>query len=283
MFRMRFSQAFQERLGTSKPELDAELARAWERVTQAWPSVRVDEAVFGREVAARVPAGRDPVEALPAMRLEDLYLAVACAAGNAAALAAFEERYGAEVRATLARMGLSAVADETAQVMREELFVGPPPRIETYAGRGDLRRWVRAVAGRTGLRVARQAGGGVELRESVTAAAQDDLEIDFLKRTYGPAFREAFREALEAMPAKDRLLLKQRFRHHLTIEELGGIYGTHASTVSRWVTDARGRLVGATRDAMMRRLHVGRAEVSSILRLIESELEISLSLAPGAA
>jgi RNA polymerase sigma-70 factor (ECF subfamily) len=111
----------------------------------------------------------------------------------------------------------------------------------------------------------------------MTAAADDDLELGYLKRRYAATFQEAFREALAAIPTKDRLLLKQRLRHHLSLEDMGAIYAVHASTVSRRVAEARERLVAETRDAMMRRLNVGRAEVSSILRLIYSEVDVTLS------
>jgi RNA polymerase sigma-70 factor (ECF subfamily) len=65
------------------------------------------------------------------------------------------------------------------------------------------------------------------------------------------------------------------------VTELGVLHGVHASTISRWVTDARSRLVAGTRSAMMRRLRLGGPEVSSILRLIHSEIDISLSTYQG--
>jgi hypothetical protein len=43
------------------------------------------------------------------------------------------------------------------------------------------------------------------------------------------------------------------------------------------VSDARERLVTATRERMMSRLNVGRAEAESILRLIQSQLDVTLS------
>jgi RNA polymerase sigma-70 factor (ECF subfamily) len=66
---------------------------------------------------------------------------------------------------------------------------------------------------------------------------------------------------------------------NMTVVELGALYGVHASTASRRVTEARDRLVAATRDVMMKRCNLGRAEVSSILRLIQSEIDLSLSTA----
>ena len=73
-----------------------------------------------------------------------------------------------------------------------------------------------------------------------------------MKKTYGEVFQRAFAIALAAMSADDRLLLKQRFRHQLTVEDLGALHSVHAGTISRWVAAARERLVKATRAEMMR-------------------------------
>jgi RNA polymerase sigma-70 factor (ECF subfamily) len=268
--------------GVTEEALEEALAQALARARTACPGIGLDEATFAAEVGKRVPPDKGPLEALGEMHVGDIYLAVACAAGDGAALAELERRHGQEMRSTVTRMGFSAsVADETLQVMRSELFVpaqGKPPRVLNYAGASELRSWLRAVAARTGLRVGRGAGPKTsELHEAVTKAADDDVEMEYLKRTYGELFQEVFVEALAAMAAGDRLLLKQRYRHEMSIEDLGSLYGVHASTISRRVTDTRERLLISIRDGMMRRLKVGRAEVSSILRLIQSRLDLSLS------
>ena len=268
------------------PTPEEELAELLGGARTEHPDVRVPEERFALEVITRLPSS-EPVAALRKMRVADLYLAIGCAIGDEAAIAAFERRNVPEIRAVLTRMGLSgADAEETVQVMREELFVPSPgkrPLVLGYAGRGALRTWLRTVAGRTGLRVLRRKGKGLPLNEEIAGSGSDDLELEYLKKTYGVAFQSAFRQALQAMQPKDRVLLKQRLRHHLSIEELGALYRVHPATVSRRVTEARERLVTATREAMMRDLHVGRVEVSSILRLIQSEIDISLSAAPSLA
>jgi RNA polymerase sigma-70 factor (ECF subfamily) len=262
--------------------LESEVAGVLDRAHKAWPSIHLTDERFAEELAARVPPEEEVMAALRAMHVEDVYLAVGCASGDAAALQEFERHCVPEIRATLGRLGLSAtVLEETTQVMREELLVqkeSAPARILNYAGGGPLRAWLRSVAARTGLRVLKKEPSGRELRESMSPAANDDLELEYLKQKYGGSFNAAFQEALGAMPIKDRLLLKQRLRHQLSIEELGELYGVHPSTISRRVADARERLVADTRDVMMRELNIGRAEVSSILRLIHSNLDITLSL-----
>ena len=243
---------------------------------------KLSEEAFAAALVARLPADEDVLAALGVIHSADLYLALSCAAGDEVAHEVFERHLVPEIARSLARMRLAdSVIEETLQRLREELLVSAPgkkPRILDYAARGELRRWLRAVAGRTGLRVVHRTPKHVPLDDSLAVVDGRDLEIDFLRKKYGSVFREAFREALLALPADDRLLLKQRFRHHLTGDELGALHGVHASTISRRVTQARDALVTMTREAMMRRLNVGRAEVSSLLRLIQSDLDISLSV-----
>jgi RNA polymerase sigma-70 factor (ECF subfamily) len=93
----------------------------------------------------RAPAGRDR----GALHTADLYLACACAGGDAAGLAAFEARYIAEVPVFLAGVERGAAAvEEVSQLVRERLFVagaGRRPKIlesddAPAALRGRLRR-----------------------------------------------------------------------------------------------------------------------------------------------
>jgi RNA polymerase sigma-70 factor, ECF subfamily len=266
-------------------DLGAALSATWTAARAAWPGVDVSAARWGEALAKRLPADGDPAAAVRALSAGDLYLALACAAGDAAALAHFERAYVPALRATLLRMRLSAsAAEEALQVVRDELFVARPghePRIDGYVGRGALRHWLRAVTSRTALRLRPNPARNVELSESIGGTAIDDLELGYLKRTYGAAFKDCFQEAVSALAAKDRVLLKQRFQEGLGIDRLGALYGVHESTVSRWVTAARARLVVGTRQAMMRRLKLGRGEVSSVMRLIESQVDITLSSLPA--
>jgi RNA polymerase sigma-70 factor (ECF subfamily) len=279
-----FAAAFRDRLGTDcavGAELDIALEAALATAHAVWPTIAVADARFAEHLAELVHEAPSVVDALGQLHIADLYLSLACAEGNADALALLDRDFLSDVRPTLSRMGLTASAiDETLQVMRDELLAprpDAPPRILHYGGRGHLRGWLRSVAARTGLRSMRQPDRHDELDEAKHAAPAGDLELAYMKKTYGEVFLRAFAAALAALSAEDRLLLKQRFRHQLTVEELGALHSVHAGTISRWVAAARERLVKATRAEMMRELGVGRADVSSILRLIHSELDITLS------
>lgn len=254
--------------------LDAYIADACRRAHAAWPALAIDDAVFGAHLAT-LATDAEPLE------VADVYLSLACAHGDPAALAILEQDYVRPLRPALSRMGLAPSAiDEALQIMRDELLTprsDAPPRILNYSGRGHLRGWLRAVAARTGLRLTKHPERNDAFEDERHAPVVHDLELEYMKRTCGDAFRRAFAAALAGLAVDDRLLLKQRFRHHLTVEELGALHAVHAGTISRWVAAARERLIKATRAAMMRELGVGRDDVSSILRLIDSQIDITLS------
>ena len=170
---------------------------------------------------------------------------------------------------------------EALQILRTTLLLGGqaggPPQLLDYAGRGPLRGWLRVVATRVAYKLARPVKHGLLVEHQVEAAAAGDLELQFLKKRYGDAFRSAFRASFGELPLADRLLLKQRFAQGMTVAELGVLHGVHGSTVSRWVSAGRERLIERTRESLGQRLHLGTGEVSSLLRLIHSEIDGSLS------
>jgi RNA polymerase sigma-70 factor (ECF subfamily) len=274
-------------LGVFRARLDVsdDIARTLDdvlrRARAAWPTLELDPTRFAERLIAI--AGDDPgiVERVVELDAGDLYLTLACADGIPDALAILDREYFTSLRGPLAKMGLdTAGIEETLQIMRAELLAPRESgdlRILGYSGRGHLHGWLRSVAGRTALRLIRKTPRHDELDEGAQAAAETDLELAYMKKTYGDTFQRAFRVAFDGLAADDRLLLKQRFRHRLGVEEIGAMHGVHAGTISRWVAAARERLASATRTAMMRELGIDRDELSSILRLIHSQLEISLS------
>ncbi|MEO8554298.1 MAG: hypothetical protein ABI678_30185, partial [Kofleriaceae bacterium] len=241
-------------------------ARAFDEGKARWPAIAVDRDAF----VARVAALEDPGD-----HAADLYFAFACGAGDPSALAELETRYLTALRGPLAKLGLDGAGiEETIQMVREELLVTRDTRaakILDYSGRGALQGWLRSVAVRTGLRLIKKTPKHAELGDDQGALAADP-ELAYMKKTYGEVFHRAFAAALGELSAKDRLLLKQRFKHQMGVVELGTQYGVNAGTISRWVQTARDTLAGLTRAAMMRELGVGAVDLDSILRLIQSQL-----------
>jgi RNA polymerase sigma-70 factor (ECF subfamily) len=265
--------------------------RLWTLVGEgrtAWPDLHVD-AVDVVEFIARQVTPDLADAALDGLRPADLYLACGCAKGLTQAIAAFDRDYMREVDIALARMRIQAprVAD-VKQLVRQRLFVGggtagtPTSRgkISEYGGRGDLRRWVRSVAVRTCLNELRKGKREVLVDDDQLIAqhaiAADDPEIEYMKRTYSSEFKAAFAEALGKLGAREQTLLRYHHVDGLNIDEIGAIYRVHRVTAFRWLEKAKEILVRGTLDTLRGRLKLPADELDSVLRMIRSQIHLSL-------
>jgi RNA polymerase sigma-70 factor (ECF subfamily) len=265
--------------------------RLWSLVAEgraAWPDLVVDAKQLVAFVARHVTT--DLAEAaLDGLRPADLYLACACASGDPRALAAFDRDYMKEVDIALARMrvGPPRLAD-VKQLVRQRLFVGggtagaptSAGKIAEYGGRGDLRRWVRSVAVRTCLNDLRKGKREILVDDdhliAQHAIAQDDPEVEYMKRTYANEFKSAFSAALAQLGAREQTLLRYHHVDGLNIDEIGAIYRVHRVTAFRWIEKAKDQLVKATLDTLRARLKLPAAELDSVLRMIRSQIHLSL-------
>jgi RNA polymerase sigma-70 factor (ECF subfamily) len=214
------------------------------------------------------------------MHLSDLYLACGCANGDPAAVEAFETSCLRPVRAPLARRGFAAaVIDEVQQVTRVRLLVAEEqPRIVAYSGSGSLGAWVRVVALREALAIVddgKRAAGDAQLFDSVPDPAEDP-ELALLQSKYSAQFKDAFQQAIAGLSVRERSLFRLQVIDGLSGEEIGRIYGAHKATVNRWLAKARRALLADTRKILQRALGVEPFEIESILRLVDSQLELSL-------
>ena len=257
------------------PRFDAAVARA----QAAWPEFTVDREAFAAFLDGRIEEDVD----LDRAKIEDLWAACACAAGEARAMSAVERRYFPDVDAALGKMGLAA--DRIAEVkqgLRKLLFVGEPdapPRIAEYRGTGDLRAWLRVTAMRAALKLLRKHGRETAASDDAileARSADDDPELAYMKAAYRASFRAAFQEALESLHPKERTLLKQQIVDGLGIDELGTLYQVHRATAARWVAGAREKLLTRTRRTFMLNARISSDECESIMRLVRSQLDVSL-------
>ncbi|CAN5901321.1 hypothetical protein BH11MYX2_BH11MYX2_40360 [soil metagenome] len=269
------------------PDLERKL---WALVAEgraAWPSLAVD----GNDVVAFIARqiSEAPEEALEGLRPADIYLACACAKQVPGAINTFDRDYIKEVDIALARMRItgSRLAD-VKQLVRQRLFVGggtsgaptSPGKISEYAGRGDLRRWVRSVAVRTCLNDLRKGKREILVDDDQMiaqhAVSADDPEIQYMKRTYSNEFKAAFSDALSQLGPREQTLLRYHHVDGLNIDEIGAIYRVHRVTAFRWLEKAKELLVRSTLETLRTRLKLPSAELDSVLRMIRSQIHLSL-------
>lgn len=234
---------------------------------------------------ARVVGKKAEPEALDGLKLGDLYLACACALGDSRALNAFDSEYGRDIDLAIARSGnVNLTKDEFRQALRNKLFVArddKPPKIADYAGRGDLRAWVRVTAVRMIVDIVRSKNAGKEI--SVEAemlgampAPSEDPELDYIRKVYKTEFKQALQDAFTNLTARERNLLRHQVIHGLNIDQVGAIYSVHRTTAFRWIEKARKALLNKTKEALMDRLKVGQSQFLSIMRVVQSDLDVSM-------
>ena len=263
-----------------EPALEARLAAALAEATGSLPSVTLSAA---RAVALWGARIEEPsLDALAALRTSDLVLAAACLEGDRAALALLDTQLQQEVSQSLARRtGPSTFVEDVTQLMRQHLLVGSeggPPKLGDYAGRGELRHWLRAVATRTALNLMRtfkdcEALGDEQMFQMPLT---EDPELEHMKLRYQEDFKAAFREALAELAPQDRTLMRQYYLDGLTFEEVAVLLQVHTATAFRRVQRIREALLASTRRRLTDRLSVTTDEFDSIMRLIQSGLDMSM-------
>jgi len=228
------------------------------------------------------------LRALEKLRGSDLFLAWACSAGRGVALATFERAHAAAFRAIWLRAGGRKPSfDDFAQAVRTKLFVGEAAKIADYSGHGQLQGFVGVVASRTLLDMARTRKDEVALPEEFDGgplamrAPDDDPELQYLKRKYRAEMREAFEEAARSLDPEERNVLREHYAHGLGIDQIAAVHGIHRATAARRLAVARESVLRSTRQLLMRRLHMSRDELESVVRLIESQMHVTVERVLG--
>jgi RNA polymerase sigma-70 factor (ECF subfamily) len=247
----------------------------------AWP-FHVDEAEFIGYATERLPDG-DPGR-VSDLRGADLYLAFACARGLPEALECFDTRVLPKVAKAVERLApVAGGEDELLQRLRQRLLLprgDRPPRIADYSGVGSLDNWTRAVAIRLGLRLKSRARPEEQLDEDLhleRLVAPDDPELDFVRSRYRSELTAAFRAAFEALPPRDRNLVKLHLLDGLSIDRLGVMHQVHRSTAARWVNQAREQLLDGTRQWLSEKCRLTRSELDSLIFALQSNIGHSLA------
>ncbi len=256
--------------------LDAVLATA----RAAWPGIAIADAVFAAFLAIRIAEASDLGAALRGLPAADLYLACACAAGDPTAHAAFDGLLTEVDAAAVAVRAPADTVDEVKQMLRAQLLLprdGRPPAIGGYAGRGSLRGWLRISATRELVRQIKKMLRDVPLEQAILDQPGDkDPALERLKDQYRAEFSTALGLALADLDPRERTLFRMQLIDQLGIDEIGAIYNVHRATAARWLVKARANLVAATQHHLAARLRLDSDEVTSVIRMIQSRLDVSV-------
>jgi RNA polymerase sigma-70 factor (ECF subfamily) len=216
------------------------------------------------------------------LRTTELYLTCACARNDVRAILLFEQGYLREVEHALKRFPLDAGARaDLLGSLREKLLFqneGRAPEILGYSGRGELRSWLRSVAVRAALKLVGARRRERTLEEAVFArvSSEADPEIAALKKELAPLLTEALRTSIANLTVRERNLLRRHYVDRLNLDALAKLEGVHRATVARRLATVRASLLDAAKEALRRHLVVTESDFKSILRLVQSQLELSL-------
>lgn len=239
----------------------------------AFPSLAIPDDKLLPLVNQRL--GGEPAYALDS---EEVYLACACALGDATAIALFEQRYFGVIAPQLARLSLDRdqIAEVTQQ-LRVRLFVGDPPRVIGYAGDGQLGGLVRVAALRAGLNLLRDKGT-LERSDGLDQLPElaDTPELSQDKAEHRAAFKAAFEDAIGSLESRDRSLLQLSLVKGHGIDRIAAIYAVHRATAARWLQTARDNLTKLVHRRLGERLNVSVDQLADLLPLVQSRLELSL-------
>lgn len=247
---------------------------AHDRAQRMWEGVRLDVERFRQHLQS---LGWD--SELPPSTPE-LYLACACAHGDAAACRYLESNYIGDVRASAARVcGSAFSADEIVQRVRHKLLVGPHPGLLKYTGRGSLQAWLRSVARRTALDALRALKSEPDGDASrVGAIDESSIESRIDRGRFLKAFESSLARAFAQLPARDRNLLRMHYASGVGIDALGRAYGVHRATVARWIARIRQDVFGAVKAELTgQQGGLSADEFEGVLRLMQGRLELALS------
>jgi RNA polymerase sigma-70 factor (ECF subfamily) len=243
---------------------DGELARA----LASWPGVHVS-------------AFRAHLSSLPSWEpaaLAELALAFAAASGVTSAITELTTRLESPLRAAVMRAGYTrALAEDATQEALILLLVeadASAPALLTYRGRAPLTAWAKTIA----LRLAGKQHAAIadaKVRDAHGGSAFDtvpDCVARALRAELRGAVERAFTASAATLSLFDRELLRATIIEGQTIDRLAAHHDVHRATAARWIGRARGALDDALRTALAKELALSDAEVSSVLRAVQTSL-----------
>lgn len=237
------------------------------------------DASAAKAFAGCAPSAADLERYLGSLRLEELALACACAAGNEAAWDHFVLEYRPLLYRAADSLDPGGGARELADSLYADLF-GLQDRgaerqslFRYFHGRSSLVTWLRAVLAQRLVDRARAERRQAPLPEKEPAAPGLPAP-DPDRSRYLALIHAAFREAVARLGVRDRLRLRYYYAHELTLAETGRLLREHESSVSRHLAAAR----KAIRRDVERQLHEAALGPDEVARCFECVTEDAGSL-----
>jgi RNA polymerase sigma-70 factor (ECF subfamily) len=183
---------------------------------------------------------RETAELFASLRVEELALARACAAGQERAWEVFMARYRDklyDIAGYIARE--NSAARELADSLYADLY-GTTTRegqrvskLSSYTGRGSLEGWLRTVMAQEFVNRYRRQRHLVSLDEENEDGAQFAAADPEPTVAVDPRVETATDEVLSSLPPEERFILASYYLDGRKLAEIAGILAVHESTISR--------------------------------------------------
>jgi RNA polymerase sigma-70 factor, ECF subfamily len=225
------------------------------------------------------------------LRIDELALARACAAGDDSAWEVFLTRFREKLYQAALRIAREdSAARELADTLYADLYgtnLRDGQRVSklgSYTGRGSLEGWLRTVLAQEYVNRYRRTKRLVSLEEESEEGMQFASPEPESTPPTDLRLSQATDEALGTLPAQDRTVLAAYFLDERTLAEIARMLGVHESTISRKLDKLakslrKQILAGLTRQGMSRR----QAEEALETDVRDLQVDIRRSLAQDSA
>jgi RNA polymerase sigma-70 factor (ECF subfamily) len=174
------------------------------------------------------------------LRIDELALARACAAGTDPAWEIFMTRYREKLHLSALRIAREdSAARELADTLYADLY-GTNTRdgqrvskLASYTGRGSLEGWLRTVLAQEYVNRYRRTKRLVSLDEESEEGVQFRAPDPEVPAPADQRLAQATDEALAALSAEDSTVLSAYYLDGRTLAEIARLLGVHESTISR--------------------------------------------------
>lgn len=267
--------------------LERELGEYWAQCLAAWPELEARPDDFAEHVGARLQSANVELESLKGIAFADLGLAFLALIGEPRALKDLSQR-AQRIAARVVARGVGADLDELMFSLEGKLFDPLESKLAHFSGSGELDGWLSVLATRTWLNLKRdrrelprepasdEAEAGLLGQAGERIDAQDP-ELAYLKELYREQFRAAFTQAAANLEPEQRNVLRAYYGRGSSIDVIAAGRGVHRATAARRVGQAREQLLAETRRLLLAELNLSRGDLESVMRLIQSQLHLTLS------
>jgi RNA polymerase sigma-70 factor, ECF subfamily len=221
------------------------------------------------------------------LRVDELALARACAAGENSAWEIFLAKYREKLYLSALRIAREdSAARELADTLYADLY-GTTTRdgqrvskLASYTGRGSLEGWLRTVLAQEYVNRYRRTKRLVSLEEESEEGVQFRAPDPEPVTAADTRLSRATDQALAELPAEDRMILSAYYLDGRTLAEIARMLGVHESTISRKLDKLAKSLrkqivVALTKGGMSRR----QAEEALEVDVRDLQVDIRRSLA----